>query len=400
MVLSVPTLDEDSGQTTIRTRQWPKPHDPRTCGSLLPRFGRAARTFRELSASNTMNRTQMRVAITRVLLLIVVLRVQALDGAEGQAMAAVPSGDSDAAARDDRSDRTEDQESAIDALNSAAQNRKLTAPSVPRPFTFRLNAPLYYNSNANEIPTRAPAALEGNPQMELGWRRTLIPLQFSVRLGADADRYVAVPEAQEDQTYGSLKVAYYDPGNDQAWAPFVSYKNTLIFSATFAPWTETRNDFALGIDKFFSFDRGFHELPASGRSRVDAVWVLGMGTYVQRRLRTPGPDSVAVYFVPSVMFVPTKEWSVSVFVNARERWFDSVPSGATTISRQDSEINPILTIAYEPSDPLSGGKALAQFLGTSQIALQIGFERRSSNLTQKSWNQWTVGPLLTASWRF
>jgi hypothetical protein len=125
-----------------------------------------------------------------------------------------------------------------------------------------------------------------------------------------------------------------------------------------------------------------------------------MGTYVQRRLRTPGPDSVAVYFVPSVMFVPTKEWSVSVFVNARERWFDSVPSGATTISRQDFEINPIPTIAYEPPDPLSGGKALAQFLGTSQIALQIGFERRSSNLTQKSWNQWTVGPLLTASWRF
>jgi hypothetical protein len=340
----------------------------------------------------------MRLAIIRLLLLIVVLPVQALEGVGGQAMAGAPSGGSDVATRDDRSDRIEDQESAIDAANSAAQDREPVAPSARRSFTFRLNAPLYYNSNANEIPSRAPAALDGNPQIELGWRRHLtpLPLQLSIRLGADADRYATVPEAQEDQTYGSLKAAYYDPSNDQAWAPFVSYKNTLIFGTTFDPWTETRNDFALGIDKSFSFDRGFHQLPASGRSRVDAVWILGMSTYFQRRLRAPVPDSVALYVAPSVMFVPTKEWSVSVFVNARERWFDSIPSGATTISRQDFEINPIVTIAYD----LSGGEAQARFWGTPQIALQIGFERRSSNLANKSWNQWTVGPVLTASWRF
>jgi hypothetical protein len=344
----------------------------------------------------------MRVAIIRVLLLIVVLCVQALEGPGGQAMAAAASDGSDVATRDDRSDRIEDQQSAIDAGNSAVQDRDPVAPSVPRSFTFRLNAPLYFNSNANEIPSQAPAALEGNPQIELGWRRNLtaLPTQLSLKLGADADRYATVPGAQEDQTYGSLKVAYYDPGNDQAWAPFVSYKNTIIFGATFGPWTETRNDFALGVDKFFSFDGGFHRLSASGRSRVDSVWVLGMSTYVQRRLRTPVPNSVALYVVPSVMFVPTKEWSVSVFVNARERWFDGVPSGAATISRQDFEINPILTIAYDPFDPPPGGKALAQFLATPQIALQIGFERRSSNLANKSWNQWTVGPVLTASWRF
>jgi hypothetical protein len=344
----------------------------------------------------------MRVAIIRVLPLIVVLRVQVLEGAGGQAMAAAPGGGSDVATRDDRSDRIEDQESAIDAAKSVAQDRESVAASVPRSFTFRLNVPLYYNSNANEMPSPASAALEGNPQVELGWRRdlTALPLRISIRLGADADRYATVPEAQEDQTYGSLKAAYYDPHNDQTWAPFVSYKNTLIFGATFDSWTETRNDFALGIDKFFSFDRGFHQLPASGRSRVDAVWVLGMSTYVQRRLRTPDPDSVALYVVPSVMFVPTKEWSVSVFVNARERWFDSVPSGATTTSRRDFEINPILTIAYDPSGPLSWGNELSHFLGAPQIALQIGFERRSSNLANKSWNQWTAGPVLTASWRF
>jgi hypothetical protein len=59
-----------------------------------------------------------------------------------------------------------------------------------------------------------------------------------------------------------------------------------------------------------------------------------------------------------------------------------------------------LTIAYDPSGPLAGGNALAQVLGLPQIALQVGFERRSINLVNKSWDQWTVGPVLTASWRF
>jgi hypothetical protein len=117
----------------------------------------------------------MRVAITKILMLIVVLRLQGLEGAGGQAMAAVPSGGSDAAAHDDRSDRIEDQKSAIGAANNAAQNREPAAPSVLRPFTICFNAPLYYNSNANENPSHAPATLEGNPEIELGWRRNLSP---------------------------------------------------------------------------------------------------------------------------------------------------------------------------------------------------------------------------------
>jgi hypothetical protein len=52
-------------------------------------------------------------------------------------------------------------------------------------------------------------------------------------------------------------------------------------------------------------------------------------------------------------------------------------------------MEPVFTIAYDPKLP-----------GAPQIALQASFERRSSNLPDKSWNQWTVGPVLTASWRF
>ena len=161
-----------------------------------------------------------------------------------------------------------------------------------------------------------------------------------------------------------------------------------IFDATFSPWAETRNDFAVGFDKLFTFDADFHLLPASARSRVAAVWSLGLSSFVQRRQRTPGPDSTALYVVPSATYVPSKEWVISLFVNSRERWFDRI-TPPTTISRRDFEMEPILTIAYDPKLP-----------GTPQIALQASFERRSSNLSNRSWSQWTVGPVLTANWRF
>jgi hypothetical protein len=79
-----------------------------------------------------------------------------------------------------------------------------------------------------------------------------------------------------------------------------------------------------------------------------------------------------------------------------------VTSSTTTSLRRYFEMEPIVTLACDPSESLfaSGGTARQQLLGSPQIALQIGFERRSSNIANNSWNEWTVGPVLTANRRF
>jgi hypothetical protein len=333
----------------------------------------------------------MPVAEWTVLGIAVLFLTAALPSAIAQTIAA---NRADTAEQDDRSDQIQDQEDAIDAAQDTAQAQQAAAqavPAAPREFSVRLNVPLSYNSNPEEAPSGGPAALEADPEIELGWTRSLtsVPLKITARLRADTDRYVNVPQAGEDEASGSVKAAYYDADNDQAWAPFVSYKGSTIFDPTFSPWTETRNDFALGFDKYVNFDGDFNLLPPSQRSRAVAVWSFGVSAFVQRRLRTPGPDSTALYLVPSVTYALTEDWIVSLFVNTRERWFDSVKSPTSTTSRRDFEIEPILTIAYDPKFP-----------GAPQIALQASFERRSSNLPDKSWNQWTIGPVLTASWRF
>jgi hypothetical protein len=312
----------------------------------------------------------------------------------------------DSAARDDQSDRIADQEDAINAAQDAAQDQQAAgqpAPTAPKAFNVRVSAPLYYNSNPNLVRTGGPAALEGDPEIELSWNQRLasVPLRLNVRLRADTDRYANVSAADEDEVAGSIKIAYYDVNDDQAWAPFVSFRSTGIFDPTFSPWTETRNDFSFGVDKVFNFDDGLHLLPAAARSRVSAIWSLGLSVYLQRRQRTPSPSSTAAYVVPSVAYAPNKEWTMSLFLNMRDRWWDTVASSTTTTtSRRDFDVEPVVTIAYNPPGALFGSLARQQLFGSPQIALQISFENRSSNIASKSWSQWAVGPVLTANWRF
>jgi hypothetical protein len=332
----------------------------------------------------------MVAAVARIALGIAVV----LGSPPGTPRLAMAGSATDAAAQDDRSDRADDQQDAIDAAADAAQARQAAgqaAPPTPREFNFRINAPLQYNSNPAQAPSGSRAALEADPAIELGWTRSLtsMPLKLSVRLRADTDRYTNAPQANEDEVSGSFKASYYDVNNDQAWAPFFSYKAGALFDATFSPWTETKNDLALGVDKLFNFDGDLQRLPASGRSRGAAVWSFGVSSFIQRRLRTPGPDSIALYVAPSATYAPTENWTVSLFVNARERWFDGISSPIAPVSRRDFEIEPISTIAYDPKLP-----------GAPQVALQVGFERRASNVPDRSWSQWTAGPVLSANWRF
>jgi hypothetical protein len=138
----------------------------------------------------------------------------------------------------------------------------------------------------------------------------------------------------------------------------------------------------------------FRLLPAAANSLGAAVWTLGVTAYVQRRVRTSPSDSLALYVVPNATYLPSADWVISLRLKTWERWYQGVP--ARPISRRDFEINPVLIIAYDPSTLFGGDSPL----GSPQIALEIGFDTRSSNLVNKSFKQWTAGPVLSAKWKF
>ena len=310
--------------------------------------------------------------------------------------AATAANSADADAQDDRSDRIADQSDAVDAAIRAEQQRgtaNATAPPIQKPFNIRIVAPLYYNSNAQEVRSGGTAALEGDPGLELGWSRRLtsVPLALSIRFRSDTDRYANVPQADEDEMSTTFKVQYYNRDDDQALAPFVSYKATLMFDPTFSPWTQSKNDFAVGLTKAFYFDSRLHHLSGSARSGADADWGLTLTTSVQRRLRTPGADSTALMATAAVSYLPTDMVDISLGVTFRERWFDPVATSKATVARRDFMAEPLLTLVWDLSRLAAG---------LPQVGFQVDFERKSSNIAAKSYSQWAVGPMISAGWRF
>jgi hypothetical protein len=199
--------------------------------------------------------------------------------------------------------------------------------------------------------------------------------------------------SQQDEASGSFRLSYYDASDDQAWAPFFSYKLEAIYGATFSPWPRPRT-ISTSASTSSSVSMATFAYFLLPRSRGAAVWTLGVTAYVQRRVRTPPSDSLALYVVPNATYLPSADWVISLSLETWLRWYQGVP--ARPISRRDFEINPVLTIAYDPSTLFGGDSPL----GSPQIALEIGFDTRSSNLVNKSFKQWTVGPVLSTKWKF
>jgi hypothetical protein len=153
-----------------------------------------------------------------------------------------------------------------------------------------------------------------------------------------------------------------------------------------------RDVFAMDRDqeRFRSRHRNadFRFLPVAPGSGSDATWKLGITGYVQRRTRT-----APARLPRSVPRAVGKQCQVRTgsFCSPQKplkRWFDHL----LTISRRDVEIEPILTIAYGTSTFLGRG--------APQIALQIDYDRHLSNVPRKSDQVWTVGPVLSAKWKF
>ena len=280
----------------------------------------------------------------RISLATAMLMSPGLLGELSDAMAASPT---DSAARDGQSDRIRDLEDAIDAAQDAAQERRaadLPTPSAPREFNFRVTAPLYFNSNPKEVQSSGPSALEGDPELELGWGSSLtsVPLKISVKFKADTDRLVRVPEAGEDEFSGSFKISYYNAQNDcRHGSPFVSYKGSAEYEATFSlPGSRPRTTSCSGLDKVFNFSMAAfiryppcqHEAGRTCRLEPRCQFL-----YVQRLpARACGSQfHCALRRCLCSLYAGQRLDRLAVHEGTRERWFDTVTSSTTTTSRRD-----------------------------------------------------------------
>lgn len=291
--------------------------------------------------------------------------------------------------------------------------------SNPLGFTFNALLPVYYNSNAETVPSGGTQTAETNPELRLGWTKQLqqMPIKLSALVDANSDRYARSNGADGDVTYGKFRTQYVTGYNDQEFEPFFQYNPQSAFNPTFASATTAQHNFTIGFDKAFNFDDKFRRIGGDspigigGDTSAATVWSLGFTGTLTRRLTNGGADSTIATAAPSITYnltnIPNSnttdaQWNISFETDVSRRWYDTI--GGTT--RMDWVVSPILTVEFVPPGRWFKGvnelerENSRKFLGRPVIDFQIAFARDSSNQPGISYRQWAIGPMLKTAWKF
>jgi hypothetical protein len=143
-------------------------------------------------------------------------------------------------------------------LFATAPDLEAQAPSPQ----FRANAllPLGWSSNAEKSSQGGPSSGQWRPVGKLSWASPVgdLPLRATVTGFAQTDRYFQASDGDIDKTGGSARLQFVDPGDDQAFSPYLVVAPRWDFAPTFARETSARQDFNIGLNKRFNFDANFH----------------------------------------------------------------------------------------------------------------------------------------------
>lgn len=266
--------------------------------------------------------------------------------------------------------------------------------------TFTLNGllPLFFNSNADALPTGGTNSAEFSPVVNASWSTPVfdLPLRFTASARAEVDRFTQVPASDFDKIGLSARLQHIDPNNDQAYSPYVSYAPRWDFDPFYRSRFATRQDINIGVNKTFNYDADFRRVAFSGNTIGETRLSLGVTAAIQRRFRDPEPGSWAAFFVPSATYVISPHWNISAGVDLERRAFDAVYG----FNREDWLVEPIVTLEFVVPAEWLGSATTAAMVGRPALNFQAAYESNWSNAPGGNFQIWHFGAALKLGWRF
>lgn len=258
--------------------------------------------------------------------------------------------------------------------------------------------PLFYNSNADLMPSGGTSSAEFSPVLNASWSTPVLdlPLRFTANARAEVDRFTQVPKADFDKLALSARLQHVDPANDQAYSTYVSYAPRWDFDPFYRNWFATRQDINVGVNKTFNYDADFRRVAFSGDTFAETRWSFGVTAAVQRRFREPAAGSWAAFFVPSMTYVISPQWNISAGIDLERRAFDAVDG----FSREDWLLEPIVTLEFVVPAAWLGSAATAAMIGRPALDFQVAYEKNWSNAPFANYQAWHIGAALKLGWRF
>jgi hypothetical protein len=284
----------------------------------------------------------------------------------------------------------------LDNLYSTAPGLEEQIPSAQG----RINAllPLGWDSNPKELGSGGPTSWETSPLGNVSMSAPIGGIfRFTATGFGELNRYFSASDVNLDRLGGSARLQYVDPTNDQAFSPFVAYAPRWQWALPDSGLNETRQDFNIGFNKRFNLDGSFNFVPIAADTSGDTVWSFGLTAFAQRRVRDVRLSSDALFLIPSVSYVISKDWSASFAVELLGRWYEADRFGETS---RDWEALPIGTLEYAIPASFLGGEQTAALLGRPALDFQGSHLKVWSTVPGVSFGQWEARAAIRMGWRF
>jgi hypothetical protein len=285
-------------------------------------------------------------------------------------------------------------------------------------FSFSVTNLSDYNSNAETLPTGGSRTFEDMPDFNLAFQNSwnsLGGLQLSGSVDASLDRFSHSNGADADAVATALELQHVSGSSDQEFQPFVAFSTNTLFVPTFSKSQGTVTKLAIGFDKVFNFGT----LVRNGPLQQLPLNQAGEGQFTSLQFGFSGKISkvfgaadreYVLKLSPSITYnwnngpysdADAAHWSLSAALNISRTW-DVTATGA---HEADWTLSPVVTLVFDPpASWFPKGTSANHYpqasAGNPTITLQVGYNRFTSNVQGKNYEQWALGPSVGLNWKF
>jgi len=232
------------------------------------------------------------------------------------------------------------------------------------------------------------------PDVYLKWSHQYEWLKASAEIGATMDRYFKTPDANLDGVHSAFKIAKTD-GKWEYFVPYASFNTEMFFLPTFKSPDITYNDFAVGFYSGVAW-RDKERIPYvdslipySDAGDPGDVSVLFDARFGRRMSDTSNYQNTFASARLTGTYYISDNWRVEANASIRGRWYEDYNGEKRTDWRPSAAVGLIWSPDW-----------LKKIVKRSELSLNLEYYRNYSNITDKNYSLWEVGPTLSLRTKF
>jgi hypothetical protein len=275
---------------------------------------------------------------------------------------------------------------------------KTPEKSADKDFTIGIDIPARYSSNVTSASTDSIVENRPDghvtPEVYLKWSHQYDWFKASAEIGASVDRYFKTSDANLDSLHSTLKIAKTD-GKHEYFVPYAMFSTDMFFLPTFKTPDITYNDVAAGFYSGLAW-RDKQRIPYvdslipySDAGEPGDVSFLFDARFGRRMSDTASyQNTFASARVTGTYFI-SSDWRVEANTGIRARWYEDYHGERRTDWRPSAALGLIWTPDW-----------LKKLAKRSELSLNLEYYRNYSNIPDKSYSLWEVGPTLSLRTKF